>query len=194
MKRSATTLFIILATLCFLLELEAKTFDPYKVLGVDKTASQREIQKAFHKLSLQYHPDKNKAKGAQEKFSQINNAYEILSDEEKRKNYDLYGDEKGNPGFQTGYPGGRVVLDIVALTSDPGSSGVAVIKEVIKEALSHFRFPLAAVIQILLDLVWMIFLEAFLVAIHLGLNLGPVLGIHLGLNLVPRVPPKVLKP
>ncbi|KAL5974996.1 hypothetical protein ACLOJK_031672 [Asimina triloba] len=51
------------------------------------------------KLSLQYHPDKNKSKGAQEKFADINNAYEILSDEEKRKNYDLYGDEKGNPGF-----------------------------------------------------------------------------------------------
>lgn len=81
---------------------EAKTLDPYKVLGVDKNASQREIQKAFHKLSLQYHPDKNKNKGAQEKFAEINNAYEILSDEEKKKNYDLYGDEKGNPGFGGG--------------------------------------------------------------------------------------------
>ncbi|OIW07449.1 hypothetical protein TanjilG_24311 [Lupinus angustifolius] len=96
--------------LCFistllLLLLEAKTFDPYKVLGVDKNASQREIQKAFHKLSLQYHPDKNKNKGAQEKFSQINNAYEILSDEQKRKNYDMYGDEKGNPGFEAGHHG-----------------------------------------------------------------------------------------
>ncbi|XP_072998252.1 dnaJ protein ERDJ3A [Typha latifolia] len=81
---------------------EAKTLDPYKVLGVDKNASQRDIQKAFHKLSLQYHPDKNKNKGAQEKFAEINNAYEILSDEEKKKNYDLYGDEKGNPGFGGG--------------------------------------------------------------------------------------------
>ncbi|KAJ0979374.1 hypothetical protein J5N97_014848 [Dioscorea zingiberensis] len=81
---------------------DAKTQDPYKVLGVDKKASQRDIQKAFHKLSLQYHPDKNKNKGAQEKFAEINNAYEILSDEEKRKNYDLYGDEKGNPGFDGG--------------------------------------------------------------------------------------------
>ncbi|CAK8541979.1 unnamed protein product [Lathyrus sativus] len=107
MNCSSITLFIVVVTLCFLLELEGKSIDPYKVLGVDKSASQREIQKAFHKLSLQYHPDKNKAKGAQEKFSQINNAYEILSDEEKRKNYDLYGDEKGNPGFQTGYPGGQ---------------------------------------------------------------------------------------
>uniref|UniRef100_A0A0E0CSI4 J domain-containing protein n=1 Tax=Oryza meridionalis TaxID=40149 RepID=A0A0E0CSI4_9ORYZ len=101
----------------------AKSLDPYKVLGVDKSASQRDIQKAFHKsyftpykiflishlrrLSLKYHPDKNKSKGAQEKFAEINNAYDILSDEEKRKNYDLYGDEKGNPGFDGGNFGNR---------------------------------------------------------------------------------------
>ncbi|CAI0426307.1 unnamed protein product [Linum tenue] len=83
----------------------AKNVDPYKVLGVERNAGQREIQKAFHKLSLQYHPDKNKKKGAQEKFAEINNAYEILSDEEKRKNYDLYGNEMGNSGFDSGYPG-----------------------------------------------------------------------------------------
>lgn len=105
--RFASARVIFVALLCLLACFEAKTIDPYKVLGVDKNASQREIQKAFHKLSLQYHPDKNKAKGAQEKFSQINNAYEILSDEEKRKNYDMYGDEKGNPGFQGGHPGGQ---------------------------------------------------------------------------------------
>uniref|UniRef100_I1PAB4 J domain-containing protein n=1 Tax=Oryza glaberrima TaxID=4538 RepID=I1PAB4_ORYGL len=85
----------------------AKNLDPYKVLGVDKSASQRDIQKAFHKLSLKYHPDKNKSKGAQEKFAEINNSYDILSDEEKRKNYDLYGDEKGNPGFDGGNFGNR---------------------------------------------------------------------------------------
>ncbi|XP_042510623.1 dnaJ protein ERDJ3A [Macadamia integrifolia] len=96
-------LFLLASLFCF--NQAAKTLDPYKVLGVERNASQREIQKAFHKLSLQYHPDKNKNKGAQEKFSEINNAYEILSDEEKRKNYDLYGDEKGNPRFETGRPG-----------------------------------------------------------------------------------------
>ncbi|KAL6644886.1 hypothetical protein ACP70R_016494 [Stipagrostis hirtigluma subsp. patula] len=91
----------------FALQVAAKTLDPYKVLGVDKNANQRDIQKAFHKLSLKYHPDKNKGKGAQEKFAEINNAYEVLSDEEKRKNYDLYGDEKGNPGFDGGNFGNR---------------------------------------------------------------------------------------
>ncbi|XP_028764492.1 dnaJ protein ERDJ3A-like [Neltuma alba] len=106
MKSRHLCLWIIFMTFMgFHASLDAKTIDPYKVLGVDKNASQREIQKAFHKLSLQYHPDKNKNKGAQEKFSQINNAYEILSDEEKRKNYDMYGDEKGNPGFGAGHPG-----------------------------------------------------------------------------------------
>ncbi|KAJ6750359.1 hypothetical protein OIU85_000938 [Salix viminalis] len=103
MKTRYTVPSLLLLSL-ILLTLDAKTIDPYKVLGVEKNAGQREIQKAFHKLSLQYHPDKNKNKGAQEKFAEINNAYEILSDEEKRKNYDLYGDEKGNPGFNAGYP------------------------------------------------------------------------------------------
>lgn len=101
MIRRSSLLFLLFFLLFFSYH-EAKTLDPYKVLGVDKNASQRDIQKAFHKLSLQYHPDKNKAKGAQEKFAEINNAYEILSDEEKKKNYDLYGDEKGNPGFDGG--------------------------------------------------------------------------------------------
>ncbi|KAA3463751.1 dnaJ protein ERDJ3A [Gossypium australe] len=96
--------FAFLLTL-LVLHAEAKSIDPYKVLGVEKSTSQREVQKAFHKLSLKYHPDKNKSKGAQEKFAEINNAYDILSDEEKRKNYDMYGDEKGGPG-QSGFTSG----------------------------------------------------------------------------------------
>ncbi|KAL2479429.1 DnaJ protein ERDJ3A [Abeliophyllum distichum] len=103
--RRRLELWMTIVGLLFLLTIESKKPDLYKVLGVDRNASQREIQKAFHKLSLQYHPDKNKNKGAQEKFAEINNAYDILSDEKKRKNYDLYGDEKGNPGFDAGNPG-----------------------------------------------------------------------------------------
>ncbi|CAK9139992.1 unnamed protein product [Ilex paraguariensis] len=102
MKTHLVILSIILFGSLLPFAIESKTLDPYKVLGVDRKASPREIQKAFHKLSLQYHPDKNKNKGAQEKFAEINNAYDILSDEEKRKNYDLYGDEKGSPGFEAG--------------------------------------------------------------------------------------------
>ncbi|CAI9782367.1 unnamed protein product [Fraxinus pennsylvanica] len=96
---------IFIVGVLFLLTVESNKPDLYKVLGVDRNASQREIQKAFHKLSLKYHPDKNKNKGANEKFAEINNAYDILSDEQKRKNYDLYGDEKGRPGFDGGNPG-----------------------------------------------------------------------------------------
>uniref|UniRef100_A0A5B7B713 J domain-containing protein n=1 Tax=Davidia involucrata TaxID=16924 RepID=A0A5B7B713_DAVIN len=112
---------ILFASLC-IFTLEAKTLDPYKVLGVERNASQREIQKAFHKLSLQYHPDKNKSKGAQEKFAEINNAYDILSDEERRKNYDLYGDEKGSPGFDTGNPGDHGGYSYFT-SGGPGHSG-----------------------------------------------------------------------
>ncbi|EOA29592.1 hypothetical protein CARUB_v10013331mg [Capsella rubella] len=107
MVRTRLAISVVLVSTLLLLNAKAKSVDPYKVLGVSRDAKQREIQKAFHKLSLIYHPDKNKNKGAQEKFSEINNAYEILSDEEKRKNYDLYGDEKGQPGFDSGFAGGN---------------------------------------------------------------------------------------
>ena len=57
--------------------------DYYNILGVDKTASQDQIKKAYRKLSLQFHPDKKT--GNAEKFKQINEAYQILGDEEKKK-------------------------------------------------------------------------------------------------------------
>ncbi|KAG2272545.1 hypothetical protein Bca52824_067100 [Brassica carinata] len=107
MVRTQLVVSVVLVSTLLLLNAESKSVDPYKVLGVSRDAKPREIQKAFHKQSLKYHPDKNKNKGAQEKFAEINNAYEILSDEEKRKNYDLYGDEKGQPGFESGFPGGN---------------------------------------------------------------------------------------
>ena len=67
--------------------------DYYKVLGVDKKASQDEIKKAYRKLAVKYHPDKNKDnKEAEEKFKLINEANEVLSDPEKRKKYDELGE------------------------------------------------------------------------------------------------------
>ncbi len=65
--------------------------DYYKILGVGKNASQDEIKSAFRALALKYHPDRNKEKGAEEHFKSINAAYAVLSDPEKRKQYDAYG-------------------------------------------------------------------------------------------------------
>ena len=67
--------------------------DFYKLLGVNKNADNREIRKAFKKLALKYHPDKNSEDDAHEKFLKINRAYEILKDEETRKKYDLFGED-----------------------------------------------------------------------------------------------------
>ncbi|KAK7007056.1 DnaJ subfamily B member 9 [Halocaridina rubra] len=77
--------------------------DYYEVLGVDKNASDRDIKKAFRKLAIQYHPDKNQEPGAEEKFREIAEAYEVLSDEEKRREYDMM----GHAGFTQKQGGGR---------------------------------------------------------------------------------------
>ncbi len=65
--------------------------DYYKILGVPRTASADDIKRAYRKLARQYHPDKNKAKGSEEKFKEANEANEVLSDPEKRKAYDALG-------------------------------------------------------------------------------------------------------
>ena len=63
----------------------------YQILGVNKDASKQEIKKSFRKLAVQYHPDKNNSPGAEEKFRKIAEAYEILSDDDKRRQYDMSG-------------------------------------------------------------------------------------------------------
>ena len=85
--------------------------DPYKALGVDRKASDEEIKKAYRKLARQYHPDANHGdKDAEERFKEVQQAYSILSDEKKRKEYDSGGGIFGggfDPGsFRTGAGGG----------------------------------------------------------------------------------------
>jgi molecular chaperone DnaJ len=81
----------------------AKTL--YDTLGVAKGASQDEIKKAYRKLARQYHPDKNPGdKEAEDRFKDVQGAYDVLSDEEKRKQYDRFGATNGRPG-----PGGQNV-------------------------------------------------------------------------------------
>jgi molecular chaperone DnaJ len=65
--------------------------DYYEVLGVPRSASKDEIKNAYRKLALQYHPDRNKSAGSEEKFKEISEAYAVLSDDQKRKRYDTYG-------------------------------------------------------------------------------------------------------
>ncbi|KAG7876010.1 hypothetical protein KL938_004944 [Ogataea parapolymorpha] len=100
--------------------------DPYKTLGVSQSASASDIKKAYYKLAKKYHPDVNKEEGAEKKFHQLQEAYDILSDPQKKQQYDQFGAAAfdpnagsgaggfggahgGNPfaGFQGGFQGGN---------------------------------------------------------------------------------------
>ncbi len=83
--------------------------DYYKVLGVTKSATADELKRAYRKLAVQFHPDKNKSKEAEEKFKEINQAYEVLGNEQKRKQYDQFGAaafENGGRGAGGPFGGG----------------------------------------------------------------------------------------
>ncbi|HPK14164.1 MAG TPA: molecular chaperone DnaJ [Candidatus Paceibacterota bacterium] len=80
--------------------------DYYQILGIDKKASKDEIKKAYHKLALKYHPDKNG--GDDKKFKEINEAYQVLSNEDKRAHYDQFGSASGftSGNYNGSYGGG----------------------------------------------------------------------------------------
>ncbi len=80
--------------------------DFYEVLGVSKNASADEIKKAYRKLALEYHPDRNKSKDAGEKFKEVTKAYEVLSDPQKKQTYDQFGSAAFEQGAGQGPFGG----------------------------------------------------------------------------------------
>eukprot|EP01036_Dinobryon_divergens_P047105 gene47105-63085_t len=99
---------LVIVVLCCVL-LRAFATDYYKILGVKKSSNEKAIKKAYKKLALKWHPDKNpkNKEAATKKFAEISEAYEVLSDPEKRKNYDLSGpDGFKSSGGGNGAPNG----------------------------------------------------------------------------------------
>jgi len=109
--------------------------DYYSVLGVSRSATDQEIKKAYRKMALKYHPDKNKGnKESEIKFKEINEAYEVLSDKQKRANYDQFGSAEpsgfGSQGFGSqGFGGGQGFQQGFDFSSFGGAGGFADIFE-----------------------------------------------------------------
>lgn len=114
---TCTKLYVIIAEIFVVLkDKEFMSSSLYETLGLQKGASSDEIKKAYRRLARKYHPDINKEKGAEDKFKEINAAYEILSDEKKRAQYDRYGDSMfGGQSFSdfTRSAGGADMSDIL---------------------------------------------------------------------------------
>ncbi len=115
--------------------------DYYKILGIDRGASDSEIQKAYRKLARKYHPDMNPDdQTAKEKFQAIQRAYDVLNDPEKRRQYDRYGNSfesagGGGPTWQA-YPGGSGgvhEVDFSQLFGGPGGSGYGGAEEFLRQ-------------------------------------------------------------
>ena len=111
--------FLLIAWVCFLYLMamvvndgEVNTFDPYTILGVAQGVATSEIKKAYRKLSLKYHPDKNIGdKNAEEMFMRIAKAYEALTDEASKENYEKFGNPDGKQALEVSIGLPRIILD-----------------------------------------------------------------------------------
>ena len=94
--------------------------DPYSVLGISRDADASEIKKSYRRLAMKFHPDRNPDDTeAEAKFKEVSHAYEVLSDPEKKSNYDSYGDPDGRPqGFPGGFETGGTPYDIFDMFGD----------------------------------------------------------------------------
>ena len=120
--------------------------DYYQTLGVNKTASADEIKKAYRKLALEWHPDRNKSAGAASKFTEINQAFEVLSDSQKRQAYDQYGEagvkqSQQQAQGQSSYSYSGNINDIFEQFGFGGGSGGSSDPYDIFESFFGFRTP-----------------------------------------------------
>src|SRR3954471_24103351 len=97
--------------------------DLYAVLGVPKTADEETIKKAFRKLAMKYHPDKNPGKANEARFKEVNQANEVLSDKKKRALYDEFGEESLSQNFDA--ERARVVRQYGSVPRGRGGGGGA---------------------------------------------------------------------
>jgi len=115
--------------------------NPYEILGVDKNTSDADIKKAYHKLVMKYHPDKNPGdKASEDKFKEINNAFDILRDPQKKAAYDRFGDAAfaGGNGASAGAGGNPFGNGAGGFHFDMGSG--AGMEDIFREAMRGFGF------------------------------------------------------
>ncbi|MDR1519542.1 MAG: molecular chaperone DnaJ [Planctomycetota bacterium] len=120
----------------------AKKRDYYAVLGVDRNANQEDIKKAYRKLAMQYHPDRNPGdKAAEGKFKEAAEAYEVLHDPDKRKRYDMYGIEGLGGADGQGAPNFSSMEDIFSQFADifGGGSGGSIFEGVFSSGFGQGR-------------------------------------------------------